>query len=161
MMPDYLWITPEGHKLDKRTLNMWNEAERILGVQIPIMQGEYNPGKVSASAGAHDKGGAVDGRAKIKGVKTLAVVKALRRVGFAAWHRLPSQGPWPEHIHAVAIGNNDLSYVAKNQADAYLAGYNGLGHLGRGGKDDGPRDVVQTWEQYKKKHPKRFPPKSK
>lgn len=156
---DWWETSPNGRILNKRTLNMWWEAERILGDAIPITQGSYNAGKVTASAGAHDGGGAVDGPAKFNDVTTDKLVRTLRRVGFAAWHRPYIKGLWSEHVHAIALGDKELSYVAKNQAEAYLAGYNGLGHLGRGGRDDGPRKVIQTWEQYKKKHPKRFPPR--
>jgi hypothetical protein len=46
----------------------------------------------------------------------------------------------------IAIGDPELSPVARNQVSAYLAGFNGLGHLGRGGKDDGPR--VAPWHRW-------------
>jgi hypothetical protein len=151
------YITPSGKQLNGRTLLMLNEAEYLLGAQIPITQGGWNKGGVAASAGAHDAGGALDFPPRFSGKTPLQIVKALRRVGFAAWHRKAIRGLWPEHIHAVALGDRQLAPVAKNQASAYLDGFDGLGHLGRGGKDDGPRDIIQTWEQYKANHPKRFP----
>jgi hypothetical protein len=138
---------------------MLNEAEYLLKTRLPITQGSYNKGGVAASAGVHDGGGALDFPPRVGKLTPEQIVKALRRVGFAAWHRTAIKGLWPEHIHAVALGDKEASQQAKNQMSAYLAGYNGLGHLGRGGKDDGPRHVVQTWEEYKKKHPKRFPAK--
>lgn len=152
--------TPDGHLLNKRTLNMWNEAEHILGVKIPITQGSYNPGGVAASSGAHDGGGAVDAPPKYKTFTHQQLVRVLRRVGFAAWHRQYTRNLWPEHIHAIALGDKELSYVAANQAKAYFAGYDGLGHLGMGGLDTGPRDIIHTWEDYKENHPNRFPPKA-
>lgn len=152
------YVTDQGQKiLNGRTLKMWNEVEYILDDRIPILQGSYNKGGVAASAGAHDGGGAVDSPHKVKLITTNELVRAMRKVGFAAWYRPTQAGLWVAHIHAIALGDKEASQVAKNQMKAYLDGYNGLGNLGRGGRDTGPRDIIQTWEEYKAKHPKRFP----
>ena len=120
-----------------RTVNRWTaqalaEAERRLGYELTITQGSYNSGRVGASAGTHDGGGVVDLAAYDQARK----VRVLREVGFAAWRRTPSQGPWPEHIHAVLIGCGDLAPSAARQVASYKAGRNGLGNNGR---DDGPQ----------------------
>lgn len=60
-------------------------------------------------------------------------VSALRKAGFAAWHRTPSQGPWGHHIHSVAIGDPSESAAAKAQVRSFQHGGNGLGAIGRGG----------------------------
>jgi hypothetical protein len=99
-------------------------------------------GTAPASAGTH-KGGAYD----IAQVSTAAVRNA-REMGSAAWHRTPAQGFRPEHHHGVLKGCPHVAPIAANQITALAAGYNGLGHLGRGGKDDGPAPRhLRTWEE--------------
>jgi hypothetical protein len=66
----------------------------------------------------------------------------LRRIGFAAWVRDPSQGDWPYHVHAIAIGDQDMSFAAAQQVVAYKNGRDGLAG---NGPDYGPRP---TWTQY-------------
>jgi peptidoglycan hydrolase-like protein with peptidoglycan-binding domain len=122
-------------------------AEKLLGYQFRIIQGSYNSG-VAASAGTHDGGGAVDlwGKGTGSAVKEVAV---LRRVGFAAWWRTPAQGNWGNHIHAIAIGDPELSSGARAQVTEYLNGYNGLAGNGR---DTFTRTYAKrgyTWEDYK------------
>ena len=102
-----------------------------------ITQGSYNPGGVSASFGTHDGGGAVDISVRSRedwSVLTAELpymLEALRIAGFAAWVR--SDGElYPDssvHIHAIAVGDADLSPLARSQVDGergYLRGYNGL-----------------------------------
>lgn len=133
-------VTREGKTLNQRTLDMLERAEARLGYPLHVIQGSYNAGGVSASAGTHDGGGALDVSATSNPSE---VVRALREVGFAAWHRLPSQGPWSEHIHAIAIGDNEMSAGAATQVREYYAGQNGLAsHL----PDDGPKvDPIPVW----------------
>ena len=127
-------------------------ARVVCDAPLEITQGCYNAGGVAASADTHDGGGALDIRAKTLSASQIAeAVLKLRHVGFAAWHRLPSQGPWVEHIHCIAVGCPDLSSGAANQVTAYKNGRNGLAN---NGKDDGPRTYVSwTWEKYKKTYP--------
>jgi hypothetical protein len=136
----YKRVTVDGKTLNERTAKMLERAEAILGDDLYVVQGSYNAGGVSASAGTHDGGGALDVSPTEHPDR---VVLALRRAGFAAWHRLPSQGPWNEHIHAIAIGDKELSSGAASQVRDYLAGKNGLaGHA----NDDGPRlDPIPQW----------------
>ena len=129
--------------VNARTAAMLAEAEKRLGRHLNILQGSYNVG-VAASAGTHDGGGVVD--VWVPSLDADVVVKQLRMDGFAAWHRRPSQGPWGHHIHAVAIGDHQLAPLAAQQVVAYRKGFNGLGHLGMAGKDDGPKVRIRTWD---------------
>jgi hypothetical protein len=138
-----------GVLLDERTADMLDEAQRLSGVSITCTQGCYSGG-VEQSAGTHDGGGAVDLSASglNQGEKD-AVLLAGRQVGFALWHRTPSQGNWPYHFHGIAGGCPDLSSGARDQWNDFLAGRNGLAN---NAPDDGPRDfhyVGITWEEYK------------
>lgn len=119
----YEVVTWRGFKFDRLTIAAIEAAEELLGRKFRIMQGSYNQGKVGASAGTHDGGGAVD--FAVEGLNNRDV-RVLRVVGFAAWHRIPSEGPWSEHIHAVLIGNERLAPSAARQVEAYKAGRNGL-----------------------------------
>lgn len=103
------------------------------GEQFVITQGSYQAGAGDPnSAGTHDKGGVVDAHWSGDNRDVLA----LRKAGFAAWHRTPAQGPWPDHIHCVLVGHPLLAASAADQVVDYLGGRNGLvGH----GPDDGPR----------------------
>lgn len=87
-------------------------------------QGSYQGG-VSASAGTHDGGGAVD----VYGSDPNGIVWEMRRLGGAAWVRNPSQGPWPWHIHVIVQGNTQVSPAAADQITYYRQGLDGLaGH---------------------------------
>jgi len=137
-----------GVLLDERTADMLDETQRLSGVSLTATQGCYSGG-VEASAGTHDGGGAVDLSASglNQGEKD-AVLLAGRRVGFALWHRTPSQGNWPYHFHGIAGGCPDLSSGARDQWNDFLAGRNGLAN---NAPDDGPRDfhyVGILWEEY-------------
>lgn len=141
-------VTLRGAQVNTRTRSMLLEAERLLGRQLTITQGSYNTG-TSASAGTHDGGGALD--LSVTGMSTTLrtnVVRQLRRVGFAAWLRTPSQGNWPYHIHAIALADTDQSPSAQNQAGDYYLGRNGLANRGA---DDGPAVTPKvTWEEYQR-----------
>jgi hypothetical protein len=53
------------------------------------------------------------------------MVEALRRAGFAAWHR--AAPAWStDHIHAIAIGDRTLAPLARSQVREYFAGGDGL-----------------------------------
>lgn len=125
-------VSRDGKTLNKRTLDMLERAEARLGLRLWVIQGSYNRG-VGASAGTHDGGGAID--VSPTG-DPREVVRQLRLCGFAAWYRTPAQGDWSAHIHAIAIGDADLSSGARNQVSAYYAGRNGLAS---NAPDDGPR----------------------
>ncbi|MFT7837058.1 peptidoglycan-binding protein [Saccharothrix sp. BKS2] len=135
-----------GFPFNTRTVAMLTEAQRLAGVSLVVEQGSYSPGQDPTSAGTHDGGGAVDLDAEaLTPAQRTAVVTALRRVGFAAWLRKPTQGDWPLHVHGVAVNDTDLSTSAQKQVGQYHLGRNGLAN---NGPDDGPQVTKVTWEQY-------------
>jgi hypothetical protein len=141
---DYTRIQIGYSTLNARTLAMLDHAQALYQAQggeirfrESIMQGSYNPGGVSASFGTHDGGGAVDlsvRRRQDYRVLTDEIglmIRTLRVAGFAAWLRDASElyAGSPIHIHAIAIGDRELSGAARGQIDGpfgYLRGYNGL-----------------------------------
>ena len=103
-----------GETVDRRTSNMLREAQRIANEQDPtigklhLSQGCFCHG-VAASAGTHSGAGAFD--LSVRGYsehQKEVIALSLRKVGFASWRRMPNQGPWPEHIHGIAMGSKDL-----------------------------------------------------
>lgn len=157
----------DGKVLNKRTADMLARWEFNALENFYVVQGSYNSG-VSQSAGTHDGGGAVDlsvyGLGGLKRKKW--VVKQGRLAGFAAWYRGTIPGLWNEHIHAIAIGDPELSSGARNQVSEYYAGGDGLVGSNR---DPDPRVKINPWpgvplkkvnaltlyRQFKKKNPKR------
>jgi LysM repeat protein len=118
---DYTRVSYSGRTVNVRTRIMLDRAAKILGRDsLPLAQGSYST-TTSASAGTHAGGGVVDVSSS-----SWEWAKALRQVGFAAWVRTPSEGQWPYHIHAVAIGDKQLSSSAANQENAYFNGRNAL-----------------------------------
>ena len=109
-------------RVDWKTRAALEEAERRLGYPLTIVQGSYNRGGVSASAGTHDGGGVVD----LLAWDWQRKVRVLRSIGFAAWYRPPVRGLWGAHIHAVLIDHGRLAPVAARQVTAYRAGRDGL-----------------------------------
>ena len=138
-------IVWRGWALNKRTAAMVEAAEKLYKSKFAILQGSYNKAGVEASAGTHDGGGAIDIDVRTKSVaQRVAVVKAMRAVGFAAWLRTPAQGNWPYHVHAIAVGDKDLSRGAATQVAEYHRKRNGLANRGN---DDGPPGFYgMTWE---------------
>jgi len=139
-----------GVQLNNRTLEMLEITElrsldRLGIIPLSLAQGSYHPG-VSVSGGTHDGGGALDVRVvdRLTQSQVDSVVWALRKTGFAAWHRLPSQGDWPEHIHAIAIGDKEMSSAAAQQVIDYRNGLNGLANKG---PDDGPKVDYTIYRQ--------------
>ncbi|MEV0230731.1 peptidoglycan-binding protein [Nonomuraea sp. NPDC050786] len=142
-------VSSDGFVINARTRSMLAEAKRLLGRDLKLDQGSYNPGGDPTSAGTHDGGGVVD--ISVKGMNSAtrtAVVRTLRLVGFAAWLRNPQQDDWPWHIHAAAISDTSLSGQAQHQIGDYYLGLNGL--AGRG-PDDGPKVTIRTWEEYRRR----------
>lgn len=119
-------IVFRGVKLDRRTAKMIQWAEKKAGFEFPITQGSYST-SVDASAGTHSQGGAAD--FSVKGLTKMdagIMLLALKKAGFAAWHRVPAQGFSSEHIHAIAIGCPDLAPVAARQVVSYDKAKDGL-----------------------------------
>ncbi len=131
-----------GEQLNQRTLFMLDHAEQLFTAQggwidfrSTVTQGSYS-NLVSASFGTHDGGGAVD--ISVRNTTDWSVrddvdemIYALRVAGFAAWLReadvfYPDS---PIHIHAIAVGDQELSDAARAQIDGdegYLRGLDGL-----------------------------------
>ena len=139
-----------GHKFDAETAAMLRELDKLVGPHVPIRptQGSYSTG-VAASAGTHSGGGACD--LSVQGLSTTQVqlvVFLARRIGFAAWHRSPSEGPWGDHIHLINKTCPDLAPAAARQVAAYKAKRNGLAN----DKPDKHRALdapyESTWDTY-------------
>ncbi|MBT2231918.1 peptidoglycan-binding protein [Nonomuraea sp. NEAU-A123] len=142
-------VSTGGFVINTRTRSMLAEAKRLLGRNLKLDQGSYNPGGDPTSAGTHDGGGVVD--ISVEGMSSAtrtSVVRTLRLVGFAAWVRNPQQDDWPWHIHAAAISDPALAGQAQHQIGDYYLGLNGL--AGRG-PDDGPKVTIRTWEEYQRR----------
>lgn len=129
-MGAYTQTTHDGKVVDEITDQALVAVEKRLGYTLTILQGSYHKG-VGASAGTHDGGGVVD----LSPYDWENKVRALRAVGFAAWHRPTLPGVWSEHIHAVLIGNQKLSSAAQGQVIDYRNKRNGLAN---DGADDFP-----------------------
>ena len=120
---------------------MLKYAQELYGGEIDITgyaitQGSYSDSE-NASFGTHSGGGAVDLSVMREGTYTVlyneiySLVLALRTAGFAAWFRDFDElyDGSPVHIHAIAIGDDQLSQSAKEQLDGeygYFLGYSGL-----------------------------------
>lgn len=127
---DYRVVQYRGARVNVRTRVMIERAESFmkqmgLNSKLVVTQGSYNTG-VSASAGTHDGGGALD--ISVRGYSSAnadKVVKAMRMAGFAAWRRGVGDS-LPPHIHAIAIGDRRATQIAKNQVAEYFRGGDGL-----------------------------------
>ncbi|HEX6516852.1 MAG TPA: hypothetical protein VF049_14885 [Nocardioidaceae bacterium] len=130
-------ITWRGHRFNRRSVAAFVEVERRLGYRLHIYQGSYNT-SVSASAGTHAGGGAVDchGRGHWRDE-----VRVMREVGWIAWHRtIPPFDT--EHIHAILRGDPDLSPAARDQCRDWAHHLDGLAD---NGPDPGPRVDVPVF----------------
>jgi hypothetical protein len=130
-----------GQTLNQRTFAMLAHAQELYGGEIEltgyaITQGSYSDA-VAASFGTHSGGGAVDLSVLRRGTYTVLwddlelLIHALRVAGFAAWVRDFGElyADSSIHIHAIAIGDAELSPAAAEQltgAAGYFRGYSGL-----------------------------------
>jgi hypothetical protein len=126
--------------VNARTLWMLQQAAALYDGPADLLrvtQGSYSTGE-STSFGTHAGGGAVDisirnpaDPTEILWDETEAMVLALRQAGFAAWYRAPGdlgEGS-PAHIHAIAVGDVELSPAAVEQLTGpggYFRGLDGL-----------------------------------
>lgn len=130
-----------GRTINQRTLAMLTYAQELYGGELEITgaaitQGSYS-NAVAASFGTHAGGGAIDLSVMSRGTYTVLwediepLLRALRVAGFAAWLReygelYPDSGI---HIHAIAIGDQELSPAAEEQLTGeagYFRGFSGL-----------------------------------
>lgn len=144
-----------GKRVNTRTRHMLQAADdKLPRWNFHLIQGSYNPGGVSASAGTHDGGGVVDvSVAGLSSTQQWEQVKALRSVGFAAWLRTPAQG-FDYHIHAVAVGDPDLwqtngGHIARDQVCDYYQGRDGLAGHAADNTPSSYRAPFTWWEKYK------------
>jgi hypothetical protein len=125
-----------------RTIAMLDQADSRLGFDLAIEQGSYTTA-VSASGGTHAGGGVIDIETNnLSDEQIQQAVLVLRQTGFAAWYRHTGDFANVKHIHAVSIGDTDLSAQAEQQVLSYKAGGNGLD----GGVDDGPSVHVPPFD---------------
>src|SRR3954451_20513614 len=94
--------------MNRRTSDMLDIANQNLGFDLVVIQGSYMlPGEAAdQSDTTHNGGGVIDLRPRDTpaDIGTPRAVRALREIGFAAFHRL--HPPFDEdHIHAVAIAD--------------------------------------------------------
>jgi len=140
-------VSFRGKVFDSRTRDQLMELERLLGAPLSIMQGSYS-GRVGASAGTHDGGGAFDADDTGMGKADRdRFIIAARKVGFAAWWRPTIAGKWGSHFHGISIGCADLAPSAARQVTEYYNGGDGL----TGSNPDPHRALnapKQTWEKY-------------
>ncbi|MBZ0274703.1 MAG: SH3 domain-containing protein [Anaerolineae bacterium] len=162
---DYSRVTIGNAVLNARTLAMLDHAAAIyqalggttVDFHYAITQGSYTGGYVAASFGTHDGGGALDLSVRSREDFSLleedipVMLEALRLAGFAAWLRQANQlePGSPIHIHAVAIGDAELSTAARAQVDGtfgYLRGYDGIPYTdGIPKPDDSGEMVICGW----------------
>ncbi len=134
---DMTLVEVNGKTVSMRTYWMLQRAQEIYGGPgsvLRVVQGSYEPG-LAESFGTHDAGGAVDisirnpaNLAEILWNEATKMVSALREAGFAAWYRPtgmfgPNSGA---HIHAIAIGDPELSQAARDQLDGPGGYFRGL-----------------------------------
>ena len=138
---DHSCLLINGHWLSQRTLFKLQHVYNLYGGAIDITeraitQGHYNDLE-PLSFGTHTGGGVVDISVidattwKVLYEEIELLILAIRRAGFAAWLRdFDELNPgYPIHIHAVAVGDRDLSKAAQEQLTGqygYFRGYSGL-----------------------------------
>ncbi|MFN7134210.1 MAG: peptidoglycan-binding domain-containing protein, partial [Myxococcales bacterium] len=146
---DYRRVSYSGGLMNMRTKIMLQRAEKYaakMGVRVPftVVQGSFSH-HVSASGGTHDGGGALDLRTWDRSVSDVQkIVKALRMAGFAAWKRGYGGDSFDKHIHAIAIGDRQMSSAARSQVAEYFRGGDGL----VGSAPDGDRSVGRPWPKW-------------
>ena len=138
---DYTGVQVNGWTINQRTIAMLAHAQKLYGGELEITgyaitQGSYHDNG-EASFGTHLGGGAVDLSVLRRGTYTVLwadiepLLHALRVTGFAAWLREYGElyPDSPIHIHAIAIGDRELSVAAIEQLTGeagYFRGFNGL-----------------------------------
>ena len=138
---DYTRLEVNGSVINQRTFAMLAHAQELYGGELEltghaITQGSYTDA-VGASFGTHSGGGAVDLSVLRQGTYDVLwddlepLIHALRAAGFAAWVREYGElyADSPIHVHAIAIGDQELSSAAEEQLTGeagYFRGYSGL-----------------------------------
>lgn len=131
----------DGETVDYMTAAALEAAKKEFGGDFHIMQGSHSH-DVAASGGTHGGGGVVD--ISVADGNWEGAVTALRKIGFAAWIRNVDgygQAGSGAHIHAVLIGNDQLSPEAQTQVQSYLNNDDGLAGSRA---DDSTREYVNN-----------------
>ncbi len=138
---DYTLVEVNGWYLNQRTLEMLRYASQLYNgdpeyLPARITQGSYHDNG-AASWGTHLGGGAVDLSVMLPGTYTIdaihisSLIRAMRAAGFAAWYRDTNElySDSAPHIHAIAVGDDELSQPALAQLinpEGYFWGFNGI-----------------------------------
>lgn len=140
---DMTIIEINGHKLNQRTYSMLLHAAELYGGPIDIAGSAITQGSYTSSEplsfGTHAGGGAVDisiidkssGNWVVLSDEVEPLIYSLRVAGFAAWLREYGElkPGSPIHIHAIAIGDPELSPNAAEQLTGkygYFRGFTGI-----------------------------------
>ncbi|MBC7792916.1 MAG: hypothetical protein H7Z43_04360 [Clostridia bacterium] len=136
---DYTRHNVGDHVLNARTLRMLQSVQRALAgrLKVRVLRGSYwkssEPPRMVVKSGAtrvnpHQGGGVIDLSVRDMSPTDIEqLVLTLREAGFAAWVRQRGDRP---HIHAVAIGDRELSASATWQVRAFFKGRDGRSHAG-------------------------------
>ena len=157
---EYDRVTVNNWMINQRTFQMLQHTAQLYNGKIDITgdaitQGSYNDNG-PASFGTHVGGGVVDisviqlPEYLILYDEIEPLIAALRAAGFAAWLRevdevYPGTGI---HIHAVAVGDKELSYPAQQQLtgkSGYFRGFDGLPTSGTPGPDRHGGPIICNW----------------
>jgi hypothetical protein len=117
------------HTVNTRTLKMLQAVQKTLQgrLKVRLLRGSYCEGP-ERGAHPHRGGGVVDVSVRDMGSADVArLVLALREAGFAAWFRNREGRP---HVHAVAIGDREMSAAASWQVRSYFRGRDGRSKQG-------------------------------
>lgn len=118
---DYSRVKVGEHTVNARTLRMLQSVQRTLAgrMKVRVTRGSYSVD----TAHPHQGGGVIDISVRdLSPTDIEQLVLALREAGFAAWFRARDEKP---HIHAVAIGDRELSVKAAWQVRSYFKGRDG------------------------------------
>ncbi len=157
---DMTRVQINGETINARTLWMLKLAQHLYGGPgsiLRVAQGSCKPG-LKESFGTHDGDGAVNvsirNPAKLDEAlwdEAPKMAIAMRKAGFASWYR-PTGMFGPDsgaHIHAIAIGDPELSPAAHRQIDGlegYLRGLDGvIPEYGGPHPDSLGEPVICTW----------------
>ncbi|WP_052337072.1 hypothetical protein [Nocardioides alkalitolerans] len=142
--PDTPGFTSYGGRTACTCLAQWLPVLERLAQHRGILDGDLTitqmTGRAAASAGTHKEGGAVDWLETIR-----ALVDLAREMGGASWIRLRPAFDI-DHTHTVLNGCAHNG-PARYQVTAYLAGFNGLGKGGRGGRETDEPRKLRTWRE--------------
>ncbi len=125
---DYRQQTLGEHTVNTRTLKMLQHAQRALHgrLKVRMVRGSYTTG--GEGAHPHRGGGVVDVSVRGMGKADIdQLVLAMREAGFAAWFRDRENRP---HVHAIAIGDREMSASAAWQVRNYFRGRDGRSQAG-------------------------------